>query len=115
MLSSMRHRFALRLAAAALLGGVLWGPRNSVEARPRGKAVYDAHCVECRACCPMPWPLFSSWSEEDRHAVVVYLRHLKPIAHRIPDPVPGNAITIPGAIEQDYGGKDYGISQKPPR
>ena len=46
---------------------------------------------------------------EDRHAVVVYLRHLPPIAHRIPDPVPGNAITIPGAIEQDYAARDYGI------
>jgi len=57
----------------------------------------------------MPWPAFSNWSEEDRHAVVVYLRHLKPIAHRIPGPAPGNAITIPGAIEQDYAGKDYGI------
>ncbi len=61
----------------------------------------------------MPWPMFSQWSEEDRHAVVVYLRHLKPIAHRIPDPVSGNAVTIPGAVEQDYAGKDYGISQKP--
>ena len=57
----------------------------------------------------MPWPQFSNWSEEDRHAVVVYLRHLKPIAHRIPDPVPGNAITIPAAVEQDYAFKDYGI------
>jgi mono/diheme cytochrome c family protein len=57
----------------------------------------------------MPWPAFSNWSEEDRHAVVVYLRHLKPIAHKIPDPVAGNAVTIPGAVEQDYGGKDYGI------
>jgi len=57
----------------------------------------------------MPWPAFSNWSEEDRHAVVVYLRHLKPIAHRIPDPAPGNAVTIPGAIEQDYAGRDYGI------
>jgi len=56
----------------------------------------------------MPWPAFSNWSEEDRHAVVVYLRHLKPIAHRIPDPAPGNAVTIPGAIEQDYAGRDYG-------
>jgi cytochrome c2 len=70
----------------------------------------DGHVVPGTA---MPWPLFSSWSEEDRHAVVVYLRHLKPIAHRIPDPVTGNAITIPGAIEQDYGAKDYGVSQKP--
>jgi mono/diheme cytochrome c family protein len=57
----------------------------------------------------MPWPAFSNWTEEDRHAVVVYLRHLKPIAHRIPDPAAGNAVTIPGAIEQDYAGKDYGI------
>jgi len=60
----------------------------------------------------MPWPLFSNWTEEDRHAVVVYLRRLKPIAHRIPDPQAGNAITIPGATEQDYAGKDYGVSGK---
>ena len=57
----------------------------------------------------LPWPGFSNWSEEDRHAVVVYLRHLKPIAHRIPAPLPGNAVTIPGAIEQDYAAKDYGV------
>jgi mono/diheme cytochrome c family protein len=61
----------------------------------------------------MPWPDFSNWSEEERHAVVVYLRHLKPIAHRIPDPVAGNAVTIPGTIEQDYGLKDYGVPSRP--
>jgi mono/diheme cytochrome c family protein len=66
----------------------------------------DGHVVPGTA---MPWPVFSNWSEEDRHAVVVYLRHVPPIAHRIPDPVPGNAVTIPGAVEQDYAGKDYGI------
>jgi hypothetical protein len=60
----------------------------------------------------MPWPLFSNWTEEDRHAIVVYLRHLKPIAHQIPEPVPGNALTIPGAIEQDYVAKDYGVHPK---
>jgi cytochrome c2 len=70
----------------------------------------DGHVVPGTA---MPWPMFSNWSEEDRHAVVVYLRHLKPIAHRIPDPVSGNAITIAGAIEQDYAAKDYGIPSKP--
>ena len=57
----------------------------------------------------MPWPLFSNWSEEDRHAVVVYLRHLPAIRHETPEPVPGNAITIPGAFEQDYAGRDYGV------
>jgi mono/diheme cytochrome c family protein len=66
----------------------------------------DGHVVAGTA---MPWPVFSNWTEEDRHAVVVYLRHLKPIRHATPEPTPGNAITIPGAIEQDYAGKDYGI------
>jgi mono/diheme cytochrome c family protein len=60
----------------------------------------------------MPWPVFSNWTEEDRHAVVVYLRHIKPVRHRIPEPVAGSAITIPGAVEQDYGGKDYGMREK---
>jgi len=58
----------------------------------------------------MPWPVFSSWSEEDRHAVVVYLRHLPAFKHQIPEPIPGNAITIPGALEQDYAFKDYALS-----
>jgi mono/diheme cytochrome c family protein len=33
--------------AVALIGVVLWLSRAAVEAQPRGKAVYDAHCVEC--------------------------------------------------------------------
>ena len=57
----------------------------------------------------MPWASFSNWSEEDQYAVIVYLRHLPAVRHATPEPVPGNAITIPGAIEQDYAGKDYGI------
>lgn len=61
----------------------------------------------------MPWPQFSNWSEEDRHAVVVYLRHLKPVRHQIPEPqLGGNAITIAGALEEDYAGKDYGVNGK---
>ena len=68
----------------------------------------DGHVVAGTA---MPWPVYSNWTEEDRHAVVVYLRHLKPIRHATPEPVSGNAITIPGAIEQDYGGKDYGTAK----
>ena len=72
----------------------------------------DGHVVEGSA---MPWPVFSNWTEEDRHAVVVYLRHLKPIHHVTPEPVRGRGITISGAIEQDYGGKDYGTSKAAPR
>ena len=56
----------------------------------------------------MPWTLFSNWTEEDRRAVVVYLRHLPAHVHKIPDPDPTPAVTIPGALEEDYGVKDYG-------
>jgi hypothetical protein len=60
----------------------------------------------------MPWANFSNWTEEDRRAVIAYLRHIPQVRHHIPDPVPGPAVTIPGAIEQDYGGKDYGTVVK---
>lgn len=69
----------------------------------------DGHVVEASA---MPWANFSNWTEEDRHAVVVYLRHLPAVRHATPDPVIGSAITYPGAIEQDYAGRDYGTPPK---
>jgi hypothetical protein len=34
----------------------------------------------------MPWNAFANWTEEDRHAVVTYLRLVKAIKHKIPDP-----------------------------
>lgn len=47
-MSLMRdYRFVFTMAAAALAGGILWAAHATVEAQPRGKAVYDAHCVEC--------------------------------------------------------------------
>jgi mono/diheme cytochrome c family protein len=61
----------------------------------------------------MPWPAFSNLTEEDRHAVVVYLRHVKGVPHQIPEPTIGvNSVTVPGALEQDFGFKDYGVSKK---
>jgi cbb3-type cytochrome c oxidase subunit III len=43
----MRYRFACAMAAAGV-AVLVWTARSStVEAQPRGKAVYDAHCVEC--------------------------------------------------------------------
>jgi hypothetical protein len=59
----------------------------------------------------MPWPAYSNWTEEDRHAVVVYLRHTMPIAHRIPAPTTDATFTDPAAFEEDYGGKDYAVSR----
>ena len=55
----------------------------------------------------MPWATYSNWTEEDRHAVVVYLRHLKPVYHRIPDDDTTTAGADPSAIETYYGA-DFG-------
>jgi len=65
----------------------------------------DGHIVSYTA---MPWANFSNWTEEDRHAVLVYLRHLKPVRHAIPDPISTPAPVGPDIIERDYGFKDYG-------
>lgn len=58
----------------------------------------------------MPWANFSNWTEEDRHAVVAYLRHIPAVRHRIPEPIRAPADLYPGAVEQDYGVKDYGVN-----
>jgi hypothetical protein len=69
----------------------------------------DAHVVSYTS---MPWANFSHWSEEDRHAVVVYLRHLPPVRHAIPDPDPAAAIVEPGVLERGYAGKNYGTDDR---
>jgi hypothetical protein len=71
----------------------------------------DGHVVPVTA---MPWGVFANWSEEDRHAVVVYLRHLNAIRHQTPEPVFGNAMTVSGAFEEDRASKDYGLGEAKP-
>jgi hypothetical protein len=60
----------------------------------------------------MPWGSYANWTEEDRHAVVVYLRHLKPIRHQIPEPGAATPLADPLAIQEVFGGKDYGTPAK---
>jgi hypothetical protein len=56
----------------------------------------------------MPWAWMSNWTEEDRHAVVVYLRNINAIPHQIPAPQPpATAFADPAAVEEAPGG-DYG-------
>ena len=44
----MRYGFVVTMAAAAaVLAGIAGFSKATVEAQSRGKAVYDAHCVEC--------------------------------------------------------------------
>jgi mono/diheme cytochrome c family protein len=72
----------------------------------RSGVLPDGHVAPSTA---MPWANFSNWTEEDRHAVVVYLRHLKPVRHRIPDPTLAPAELGSGVVERDYAFKDYGV------
>jgi mono/diheme cytochrome c family protein len=71
----------------------------------------DGHIVPLAV---MPWGAFSNWTEEDRHAVVVYLRQLPAIRHQIPEPDTAPSTIRPGALEQAYGGYDYGVAPAVP-
>ena len=56
----------------------------------------------------MPWAWFSNWTEEDRYAVVVYLRNIKAIPRRIPQPPQVDLpVFDPGAVET-ASGVDWG-------
>jgi hypothetical protein len=75
----------------------------------RSGVLPDGHVAPYTA---MPWATLSDWTEEDRHAVVVFLRHVKPVRHSIPDPVLKRTPVRDGAIEEGYGGVDYGLREK---
>jgi hypothetical protein len=66
----------------------------------------DGHVVSYRV---MPWGSYSSFTEEDRHAMVVYLRHMPAVRHQIPEPRRSQPLSDPLAIEEAYAGKDYGM------
>ena len=58
----------------------------------------------------MPWAWFSNWTEEDRHAVVVYLRSIKAVPHQIPTPPLADPTFVDlSAVEQAAGG-DWGTT-----
>ena len=83
------------------------GRRSDAEVKRvlRSGVFPDGHVVPHRV---MPWAGYAVWSEEDLHAVVVYLRHLSPVAHAIPDPAPASPLSTPDAVQDVYGGRDYG-------
>lgn len=71
----------------------------------RSGVFHDGRPMNHRA---MPWTEFSKWTEEDRRAVLVFLRQLKPIRHGIPDLDPNARPFDSDAEEVNYGGMDYG-------
>jgi mono/diheme cytochrome c family protein len=66
---------------------------------------HDGRLINHRA---MPWAELSHLTEEDRRAVVAYLRQVKPIRHAIPDPDPSVRPLDPKAEEVSYSAQDYG-------
>ncbi len=54
----------------------------------------------------MPWPVFSNWTEEDRYAVLVYLRNIPAISHKIPEPVLTPNDLGPGVVQRDVAYHD---------
>lgn len=67
----------------------------------------DGRAIPQRA---MPWAVYSNWTEEDRRAVLTYLRHLPAVPHRIPAPLASATFTDAGAQQEDYFGTDYGTA-----
>jgi hypothetical protein len=67
----------------------------------------DGHVVSYTT---MPWGSFSHMTDEDRHAVVVYLRNVPAVRHRIPDPSFEPVALPTGAVEGIFALKDYGIN-----
>ena len=55
----------------------------------------------------MPWAVLANWTEEDRRAVLAYLRLVRPVKHLIPDPMPDAPLEDSEAAEAFYGA-DYG-------
>jgi hypothetical protein len=48
----------------------------------------------------MPWAWFSNWTEEDRRAVLTYLRQIPAVSHKIPPPAEPSVTYDPAAIEE---------------
>ncbi|HTP12997.1 MAG TPA: hypothetical protein VMM37_05185 [Bacteroidota bacterium] len=59
----------------------------------------------------MPWPFLSRLTEEDRYAVLVYLRNLTPVYHEIKEPSAGPAPDDSTVLELGYGADEAGHQQ----
>jgi hypothetical protein len=65
----------------------------------RGGVFHDGRIFEPTF---MPWPAFTNMTEEDRHALVTYLRHIKPIKHDVPEWSPNSSAPLNSFYPYDY-------------
>ncbi len=82
---------------------------DEVKRALRSGVFPDGHVASYRL---MPWGSYTNWTEEDRHAVVVYLRHLPAVRHQVPEPAAPSPFVDPAAVEEAHGGKDYAATKK---
>jgi hypothetical protein len=71
----------------------------------RGGVFHDGRTMNYRN---MPWSAFANWTEEDRRAVLAYLRAVKPVKHRIPDPMPDAMLQNGGGAAEEFYNLNYG-------
>jgi hypothetical protein len=77
---------------------------DEVKRVVRSGTFADGHVVPYTT---MIWGNFSHFTDEDLHAIVVYLRNLPAVPHKIPDPILQPAPIPPDTIEGFQGFKDY--------
>ena len=58
----------------------------------------------------MPWAWFANWTEEDRRAVLVYLRQIPAVSHKIPSPADAATMTYDTAAVEQASAVDAGIN-----
>jgi cytochrome c2 len=107
MITSRRGTYVSRNLTPDPDTGIARRTDEEVKRVLRSGTFPDGHVAPYTA---MPWAGFSNWTEEDRHAVLVYLRSLKPVTQHIPDPSFTPADLPPGVVERDFGAKNYGIN-----
>ncbi len=82
---------------------------DEVKRALRSGVFPDGHVTSYRL---MPWGSYTNWTEEDRYAVVIYLRHLPAMRHQIPEPAAPSPFVDPAAVEEAHGGKDYAATKR---
>jgi hypothetical protein len=58
----------------------------------------------------MPWAWVANWSEEDRRAVLTYLRQIPAVSHKIPPPVDQATMTYDAAAAEQTSAVDAGTN-----
>jgi hypothetical protein len=58
----------------------------------------------------MPWAWLSNWTEEDRVAVLTYLRQVPAVSHKIPSPATEGPMTYDSAAIEEASAVNAGTT-----